>query len=96
MEPDRVLGALVVIATAAVLVAFYRMRDRKRAPEPKGVAVRVECPEDHQPAEVRIGKRSTGELAVLWCDRFADRPIGCRQACFIVMPEGNGKAAAAG
>ncbi len=87
----EIWGAVLLAAVAIGAVVALRRRAARRQPT-AGVAVRVECPEDHKIADVRIGRRSSGELSVLWCERFADRPIGCRQACFITLPSGNGGA----
>ncbi len=93
MTPE-IVGAVVLAALA--LGAVVALRRRTAKPPAAGVAVRVECPEDKKIADVRIGRTSEGDLAVLWCDRVPNRPIGCRQACFIVLPSGNGGAEQAG
>ncbi len=96
MPVDTVAAGLLIAATAGLLFSLVLVAFRARLPgTPGGVLVKVDCPEDHKAAEVRIGKDEAGVLGVLWCDRFVDRPVGCRQACFIHLPGGNGDAKAA-
>ncbi len=96
MPVDTVAAGLLIAATVGLLFSLLLVALRARLPvTPGGVLVKVECPEDHKAADVRIGKDAAGVLGVLWCDRFVNRPIGCRQACFIHLPGGNGDAKAA-
>ncbi len=96
MSVETVAAGLLIAATAGLLTSLLLIALRTPLPAvPGGVLVKVDCPEDHKAAEVRIGKDAAGVLGVLWCDRFVNRPIGCRQACFIHLPGGNGDAKAA-
>jgi len=87
MPLETVLGAVLVVATAGLFATMLIVAIQARKPLP-GVAARVACPNDGKPADVRIGRDSaTRQLVVLWCDRFPNRKIGCRQECFMkVVP----------
>lgn len=81
LETTLTLGlAAVTVGLYAFMVLVAVLARR----QPPGVAARLICPETQTMTDVRIGKdRTTDELAVLWCERFAPRPVGCRQECFI-------------
>jgi hypothetical protein len=89
-ESFLVAGLIVVtvVLMGALAVLSLTGTSLQALPRELGVLVRLACPEIHQPAQVRIGKDPrSGELAVLWCERFAAGPMACDRACFTAISD---------
>lgn len=82
LEPWLAAGLIVVAAAAVAVILWLAFRASVRSPK-GGVLIRLNCPADHEPARIQVGKHPlTGKVSVLWCDRFPSGPITCNCACF--------------
>jgi hypothetical protein len=82
LEPWLAAGLIIVALAAMAMILWLAFRASARSPK-GGVLIRLNCPADHEPARIQVGKHPlTGKVSVLWCDRFPRGTITCNRACF--------------
>lgn len=74
------LMGLAIVLMGTVVVMALRAGPVKRST--RGVLVQIDCPAEDRLLKIRVGKdRASGELAVLWCERFPHGAVTCDRAC---------------
>jgi hypothetical protein len=85
------VAGLILVAAAlmgVVMVLSFSTAPLPGARQALGVLVRLACPTTGAPTQVRVGKDPrSGDLAVLWCERFPEGTITCDRACFTAIGE---------
>jgi hypothetical protein len=79
-----VLAALIAVIVGGAL-SVLRIAPSQADPAHRwvGVPARVLCPIIGDVTKVRLGPDpADGRLAVIWCERFGDAPLGCDKSCF--------------